>query len=171
MRLEYFQLVDRFYDVEPDNKRIKSVCIVPQESTVFEGHFPGFPLMPGVMLIECMAQTCGWLVSGLTGFVGLPVLAGVKEAKIRTAVFPGDQLDFDGEVIHDGSGYAIAKCKGRRGKEAVCDAQLTYRIVPYPSPVFRQTLREWAARIEFPLDAFPLKELAPNASAPKEPVP
>ena len=167
MRLEYFQLVDRFYDVEPEQKRIKATCVVPQESTVFEGHFPGYPLMPGVMLIECMAQTCGWLVSGLSGFSGLPVLAGVKEAKIRTAVFPNDQLDFEGEVIHEGSGYAIAKCKGRRKTEAVCDAQLTYRIVPYPSPVFRQTLRDWAARIEFPLDRFPLKELAPS----KEPVP
>ena len=61
MRLEYFQMIDRFVEVNLDERVTRSVCSVPKESTVFEGHFPGFPLMPGVLLIECMAQTTdGW---------------------------------------------------------------------------------------------------------------
>ena len=84
---------------------------MPAESPVFEGHFPGYPLMPGVLLIENMAQTCGWLVSAITGFTGLPVLAGVKEAKVRGAVFPGMQLSTEGKIVHDGSGFAIADGK------------------------------------------------------------
>jgi 3-hydroxyacyl-[acyl-carrier-protein] dehydratase len=154
MRLEYFQLIDRFVEVDHANRRIRALCAVPKASTIFEGHFPGYPLMPGVLLIECMAQTAGWLVSGLTGFTGLPVLAGVKEAKIRTAVFPGDELEFEGEVIHEGSGYAIAEARGRRNGEIVCDGRLTYRIIPYPSPDFRRNLQEWADRTGFPIKEF-----------------
>ena len=93
----------------------------------------------------------GWLVSALTGFSGLPALARVKEGKIRNAVFPGDQLDFEGRVVHEGSGYAIGEAKGWCKGAVVCDAKLTYRLIPYPNPEFRVTLREWAARINFPV--------------------
>lgn len=154
MRLEYFQMIDRFVEVDPDGRRIRSQCTVPQQSTVFEGHFPGYPLMPGVLLIECMAQTTGWLVSALSGFNGLPVLAGVKEGKIRAAVFPGDELEIEGHVVHEGSGYAIGDATGRCKGEVICDGRLTYRIIPYPSPEFRRTLVEWADRLHFPLKEF-----------------
>jgi 3-hydroxyacyl-[acyl-carrier-protein] dehydratase len=154
MRLEYFQMIDRFVEVDIDGRRIRSVCTVPRQSPVFEGHFPGYPLMPGVLLIECMAQTTGWLVSALAGFTGLPVLAGVKEGKIRSAVFPGDVLEFEGVVVHEGSGYAIGEASGRCKGELVCDGRLTYRIIPYPSPEFTSTLQDWAAKLGFPLKEF-----------------
>ena len=154
MRLEYFQMVDRFVEVDVGERMARAICTVPQQSTVFEGHFPGYPLMPGVLLIECMAQTTGWLVSALTGFTGLPALAGVKEAKIRTAVFPGDVLEVEGRVVHEGSGYAIGEAKIRCKGAAVCDSQLTYRIVPYPSAELRAGLWEWAERINFPAKEF-----------------
>jgi 3-hydroxyacyl-[acyl-carrier-protein] dehydratase len=151
MRLEYFQMLDRIVDLNIDERTIKTVCTVPKKSPIFEGHFPGYPLMPGVLLIETMAQTAGWLASALCNFSGLPMLAGVKEAKIRTAVFPGDELEFEGKIVHEGSGYTIGEIKGRRGGKLVCDTQITYRIVPYPSPEFRKTLQDWAERLEFPL--------------------
>ena len=103
MRLEYFQMIDRFVELKPDERKIKALCKVPTESPVFEGHFPGFALMPGVLLIECMAQTTGWLVSVITGFVGLPLLVGVKDAKIRGIVLPGTELTFEGAIVHEGS--------------------------------------------------------------------
>ena len=113
MRLEYFQMIDRFVDVDVGGATCRGRSAhVPTESPVFEGHFPGYPLMPGVLLIECMAQTTGWLVSALTGFTGMPVLAGVKEAQNPHAVFPGDELEFEGRIIHEGSGYAVGEAKG-----------------------------------------------------------
>ena len=82
------------------------------------------------ILIECMAQTTGWLVSGLTGFSGLPALASVKDGKIRNAVFPGDVLEIEGKVVHEGSGYAMGEAKGWCKGTAVCDAKL---ISPPPA--------------------------------------
>jgi 3-hydroxyacyl-[acyl-carrier-protein] dehydratase len=154
MRLEYFQMIDRIVALDVGERTIRSICNVPQQSTVFEGHFPGYPLLPGVLQIECMAQTTGWLVMALNKFSAMPFLAGVKEAKFRTPVFPGDTLEFEGTMVHEGSGYAVSACKGRRDGKAICDAQVTYRVMPFPSPAFRTSVLEWAERI-----AVPVKEL------------
>src|SRR5579884_2817707 len=147
MRLEYFQMLDRVVDLNIDERTIRAVCTVPKQSPVFEGHFPGYPLMPGVLLIECMAQTTGWLASALVQFSGLPMLCGVKEAKLRSAVFPGDELEFEGKVLHEGSGYTVGATKGRRHGKLVCEAGITYRIVPYQNAQFRQAMRDWAERL------------------------
>lgn len=154
MRLEYFQMLDRFVDVKADEKWIRSESKAPTQSPVFEGHFPGYPLMPGVLMIENMAQTCGWLVSAITGFTGLPVLAGVKEAKMRGAIFPDMEFTTEGKIVHEGSGFAIADGKIRSGDTAIAEARLTYRIIPYPSPEFQNTMVTWAKQLDFPLEEF-----------------
>ena len=89
MRIEYFQLIDRIVGLDTSAWTIDVEAVVPLESTIFEGHFPGQPLMPGVLLIELMAQTAGWLVIALNRFERMPFLAAVKEAKLRTFVLPG----------------------------------------------------------------------------------
>jgi 3-hydroxyacyl-[acyl-carrier-protein] dehydratase len=154
MRLEYFQMIDRIVDVDIGARVLRSACTVPKESTIFEGHFPSYPLMPGVLLIECMAQTTGWLVCMLGRFSAMPFLAGVKEAKFRSLVYPGDALEFEGSVVHEGSGYAVAACTGRRDGTKVCDAELTFRIMPFPSPQFRESFLAWAERLNLPVQEF-----------------
>ena len=72
MRLEYFQLIDRIVDLNLADRKISSLATVPTASTIFEGHFPGYPLMPGVLLIETMAQTSGWLVVAMNRFERMP---------------------------------------------------------------------------------------------------
>ena len=62
MQLDYFQLIDRIVDLNLDDKTITVEAQVPQHHTIFEGHFPGFPIMPGVLLTEAMAQSSGWLL-------------------------------------------------------------------------------------------------------------
>ena len=155
MRLEYFQMLDRIVALDVAERSVRSICTVPKTSTVFEGHFPGYPLMPGALLIECMAQTGGWLVMALGGFSAMPFLAGVKEAKFRTAVFPGDELEFEGRMVHEGSGYAIGECNGLRQGKAICSARITYRMLAFPSPEFRKALFERAEGLDVPV-----KELA-----------
>ena len=76
---------------------------------MFEGHFPGYPLLPGVLMIETMAQTGGWLVLAVLRFTRMPFLAQVKEAKLRAFVVPGQTLEAEARLLHDGSGYAVVK--------------------------------------------------------------
>src|SRR5689334_7535972 len=103
MRLEYFQLIDRIVELSLDDQKIRVDALVPKTSTVFEGHFPGHPLMPGVLLIETMAQTSGWLIIAKTRFERMPFLAAVKGAKLRRFVTPGEQLSVQASLLHEGS--------------------------------------------------------------------
>jgi 3-hydroxyacyl-[acyl-carrier-protein] dehydratase len=151
MRLEYFQMVDRITALDLTGRTVQSRCTLPQTSTIFEGHFPTYPLMPGVLLAECMAQTCGWLVTALNKFTAMPFLVGLKESKFRRPVFPGDELEFEGTIIHEGSGYAVGRCKGRRQAAVVCEAQITYRVMAFPSPEFRAALVARAESIDVPV--------------------
>src|SRR5262245_29397079 len=105
MRLEYFLLIDRIVDLSIDEQTIRTEANVPTASTIFEGHFPGYPLMPGVLLIETMAQTSGWLLIALHKFTRMPFFAAVKEAKLRSFVSPGQALSVTAKLLHDGSGF------------------------------------------------------------------
>ena len=87
MRIEYFQLIDRIIALNLADQTIRTEATVPTESTIFEGHFPGYPLMPGVLLIESMAQTAGWLVVAERRFESMPFLASLKAVAPAAPVF------------------------------------------------------------------------------------
>jgi 3-hydroxyacyl-[acyl-carrier-protein] dehydratase len=153
MRLEYFQLIDRITDIDLVKRTIAVEADVPQESTIFEGHFPTHPLMPGVLLAEAMAQTSGWLIIGLTQFERMPFLAAIKELKLRTFVQPGQKLQLSANLEHLGSGFAMTQAKAKVDGKPVCEASLTFRIVDFPNPQFRVHMQEWAKRVQFPMQA------------------
>jgi 3-hydroxyacyl-[acyl-carrier-protein] dehydratase len=153
MHLEYFHLIDRIADLNVGERTITVDAQVPSESTIFQGHFPGYPLMPGVLLIEAMAQTSGWLLIALMKFERMPFLAAVKEAKMRSFVTPGETLKIEASVVHEGSGYAITAAKIRVGGELRCNATLTFRHVPFPHPDLRGHMEAMAKRIGFPEQA------------------
>jgi 3-hydroxyacyl-[acyl-carrier-protein] dehydratase len=153
MQLEYFQLIDRITDLNIGEKTITVEADVPRTSTIFEGHFPGYPIMPGVLLTEAMAQSSGWLLLGLMKFERMPFLAMVKEAKMRGFVSPGDVLTIDAKVEHEGSGFAVTSAKVRVGTELKCSADLTFRHIPFPHPDLRVHMDAMASKIGFPLQA------------------
>jgi 3-hydroxyacyl-[acyl-carrier-protein] dehydratase len=153
MRLEYFQLIDRIVDLNLAGRTISSEAIVPTESTIFEGHFPGYPLMPGVLLIEAMAQTSGWLIVAMNAFKRMPFLAAVKEAKLRTFVIPGQKLIVDVSLDHDGSGYAMTKAKIKCAGNLICDATLTLRVLDFPNPAMENEMRKIATKIGLNVEA------------------
>ena len=155
MQLEYFQLIDRILDLNMDEKTIAVEAQVPQHNTIFEGHFPGHPIMPGVLLIESMAQTSGWLLIALMKFERMPFLAAVKEAKMRGFVTPGELLTIEAGIVHEGSGYAITEAKVRVDGKLKCNATITFSLIPPPNPEFRRYMDAMAKRIDFPLQAFP----------------
>jgi 3-hydroxyacyl-[acyl-carrier-protein] dehydratase len=155
MDLDYFRLIDRIVDLDIAKQTIVVEAQVPQQHTIFEGHFPGFPIMPGVLLTEAMAQSSGWLLLGVLKFERMPFLAIVKEAKMRGFVSPGQLLTIEAKLEHEGSGFAVTKAKGRVGKELKCSAEITFGLAPFPDPAFRVHMDAMANKIGFPLQAMP----------------
>lgn len=153
MQLEYFQLIDRIIDLNVGAKTIVVEADVPKTNTIFEGHFPGYPIMPGVLLTEAMAQSSGWLLLGMMKFERMPFLAMIKEAKMRGFVNPGEVLTIDAKVEHEGSGFAVTSAKVRVGKELKCSADLTFRHIPFPHPDLRVHMDAMAKKIGFPQQA------------------
>lgn len=153
MRLEYFQLIDRIADLNVGARTITVEAQVPKENTIFEGHFPGYPLMPGVLLIEAMAQTSGWLLLALMKFERMPFLAAVKEAKMRSFVTPGELLKIDAGVVHEGSGYSITKAKISVDGKSKCDATITLSHAPFPNTDLRGHMETMAKSLGFPYEA------------------
>ncbi|MDE2378104.1 3-hydroxyacyl-ACP dehydratase FabZ family protein [Bradyrhizobium sp.] len=153
MQLEYFHLIDRIVELKADEKRIIVEAQVPKESTIFEGHFPGYPLMPGVLLIESMAQASGWLLLGVLKFERMPILAAVKEAKVRGSVFPGDLMTIEASLVHEGSGYAMTEAKIRVDGKLRANATLTFTLIPFPNSDMRGHMDAVARRVGFPQQA------------------
>ena len=145
MRLEYFQMIDRVLDADAES--LTAEARVPEASTVFEGHFPGYPLVPGVLLVETMAQASGYLLLRRSGFARMPFLASVKEAKLRSFVGPGAALTVRARLVHEGSGYAVAAGRIEADGKRICDAELTLRVMDFPNPALEAAMRAQAERI------------------------
>jgi 3-hydroxyacyl-[acyl-carrier-protein] dehydratase len=150
MRLEYFQMVDRITALDPDARCIQADCQVPETSPVFEGHFPGHPILPGVLMIETMAQTGGWLLMALMRFSHMPFLLQVEKAKLRAFVTPGQALQAEATLVHDGSGYAVVEGRLTSAGKPVAGAEIRYRLAPFPNETLRGQMLETARRVAVP---------------------
>jgi 3-hydroxyacyl-[acyl-carrier-protein] dehydratase len=152
MRLEHFQMVDKVLELDPAEGFVRASCAVPAASPIFEGHFPGHPILPGVLMIEAMAQTGGWLVLALRRFAQMPFLAQVRQAKLRDFVEPGQLLTAEVRLLHDGSGYAVATGRLAREARTVAEVDMTYRVVSFPSEALRRAMLDAARRMAVPED-------------------
>ena len=127
-----FLLIDRVVEIER-GKRIVAIKNITVNEPFFNGHFPGFPIMPGVLIVEAIAQAGGALL--LTEVPDrdqkLMVFTGIEEAKFRKPVVPGDQLRIEVEVVAwrrtmvrmRGTAYV----DGKRACEAIVSCALTDR--------------------------------------------
>ena len=123
-----FLLVDRIIEIDL-GKRIVGIKNVSVNEPFFQGHFPGYPVMPGVLIIEAMAQVGGVLAfKSVEEKMDIPgklvYFAGIDKAKFRKPVFPGDQIRFELEVIHVKEPYWKLKGLALVDGKKVCEAEL-----------------------------------------------
>ena len=119
-------LIDRVIELEP-LKRIVAIKNISINEQVFQGHFPGVPVFPGVMIIEAMAQTGAVLL-----FREIPnreekllYFTGIEEARFRRPVVPGDQLRLEATVIKFKMGYARLRAEAYVDGQLVTEATIT----------------------------------------------
>ena len=124
-----FLLVDRIREIELD-RRVVGIKNVTVNEPFFQGHFPSRPIMPGVLILEAMAQVGGVLAMKSSPTAGPPAvyLTGVDNAKFRKPVVPGDQLRFEVEVIKRRPPFWKMQAKAYVESELVCEAELTAMV-------------------------------------------
>ncbi len=147
MLLEYFQMIDEVTGFDQTAGTLTARSVVPAKSPVFEGHFPGMPLVPGVLLIETMAQASGFLLLGNSNFAAMPFLMSVDSAKMRGFVEPEAELEIEVRLEHDGSGYAVTKAKISANGKRVCDSQLKLRTMPFDEVPLAAIVRKRAEEV------------------------
>ena len=142
-----FLLIDRVLEIERKT-RIVALKNVTVNEPFFQGHFPNFPIMPGVLMIEAIAQTGGCLL--LTEFPDraerLMLFTGIENARFRRPVVPGDQVRFEVTVVQWRSRavkmLGIATVDGK----VVCEATIMCQLVPRPpAPVIQEAPPETPA--------------------------
>ena len=128
-----FLLVDRVIEYEAD-RRIVGIKNVTINEPFFQGHFPGIPIMPGVLIIESMAQVGGVLV-----FKTLPdrenklvFFAGIKNARFRKPVVPGDQLRIEMLLTHVRRSLGKLKGEAYVDTQLVAEAEIMFSLVDRP---------------------------------------
>jgi 3-hydroxyacyl-[acyl-carrier-protein] dehydratase len=142
MRLEYFEMIDSVSDFDREGRTLVAHAKVPMDSPVFEGHFPGHPLVPGVLLTETMAQASGYMLLALKRLSHMPFLMAVDDARFRHFVTPGQSLVIDVSFDQEGSGYAATKAKIRVDGKLVANASLRFALTAFPADMQALMMRQ-----------------------------
>jgi len=125
-----FLLVDRIISLE-DNVRAVGIKNVSINEHFFQGHYPGTPIMPGVLIVEAMAQLSGvLLLKKLEHTEQVAVLLSMDKVKLRKTVHPGDQLRLEAEVVRSKARTAQVNTRAWVGDELAAEAKIRFMLVP-----------------------------------------
>lgn len=124
-----FLLVDRILEVDLERGYILGQKNVTMNEAFFQGHFPGAPIMPGVLILEALAQAGGVLVHLKGHTAQIAVLLNVNNAKFRHPVKPGDQLMLKCEGIHFSSKGGRVKAQALVQEKVAVDAEIGFALV------------------------------------------
>lgn len=122
-----FMLVDRIVEISEDRERIVGLKNLTFNELFFQGHFPGNPVMPGVLQLEAMAQVAGVMLNLREGNQGrIAYFMSINNAKFRRMVKPGDQLRMEIEAVRLRSRIAVVKGLAYVDDELASEAELTF---------------------------------------------
>jgi len=126
-----FLLIDRVVEFEP-TKRLVAIKNVTINEPFFQGHFPGYPIMPGVLVVEAMAQAGGMIMMAEIPdrTKKLVVFTGIERAKFRRPVTPGDQVRIEVEVLSMRTRAGRIQGRATVDGKLACEATLTCQVVP-----------------------------------------
>ena len=121
-----FLMVDRIIELE-EGKRAVGIKNVSSNEPFFQGHFPGHPIMPGVLIMEALAQVGAVLILKMPGYAGyLALFAGLDDVKFKRQVIPGDQLRLEVELIKFRKTFGVAQGKAYVGEALVAEGTLKF---------------------------------------------
>lgn len=123
-----FVLIDEILEMIP-GRSITAIKAVSADEDFFADHFPGFPVVPGVLLTEMMAQTAGKCLDAADRQRGKSMLAQIKLAQFRDWMGPGQSARIHAEILLNRPQYATAKCHVTVGGREVCSAELLFSFV------------------------------------------
>ena len=126
-----FLLVDRIVEYEPEAKRIVGIKAVSAGEWYFKGHFPGLPVVPGVIQVEALAQTMAVYVAKQPGFgdrIGL--FAAIDDCRFKRVVTPGDTLRLEVTMEKLGSRFGRGRAVATVDGEVACEATISFIIPP-----------------------------------------
>lgn len=124
-----FLLVDRILEMNLEENEILGLKNVTVNEPFFQGHFPGAPIMPGVLILEALAQTGGVLVHQKGHVKKIAVLLNVTSAKFRKPVVPGDLLLLHAKAIHISGNGGKFQAKAMIGQVLAVEAELSFALV------------------------------------------
>lgn len=124
-----FLLVDKVIELEP-GKRVTGLKNVTVNEPFFQGHFPGNPIMPGVLIVEALAQTAGIAVAIQEESKNkLGVFAGIESMKFKRQVVPGDTLMLEAEILANKMGIVKAKVKATVEGQMAAEGEIKFAMV------------------------------------------
>ncbi len=142
MILERFELVDMLNHVSDDLLQGEFLAKVPSKSPIFDGHFDDYPILPGVLSIEMIAQAAGFLILAYEKIELMPFLMGVDQARFKGFIEPGETLTVNATLEHRGSGYWAAAGYVSRNSKKLTQAKLRLAIKDFPTPKMRQHIED-----------------------------
>jgi len=129
-----FLLVDRVLEIEP-GKRAVGLKNVTINEPFFQGHFPGQPIMPGVLILEAMAQVGGVLLLSMTGNEGkLAYFGGMDKVRFRNPVHPGDTLIMEVEILKTKGNAGKVRAAARVNDKLVAEGEFLFMLVAREKP-------------------------------------